>query len=96
MTITLRPEAESDLEGAALWYEGQRQGLGGEFLDEVTRILEILNEKPRLYPQVHKNLHRAMLRRFPFGIFYHVDSEGIIIVAVMHASRNPKEWKDRI
>lgn len=95
MSITLRPEADEDLYDAARWYEEQRQGLGGEFLDEVERTFGILDENPQLCPRVHAGIHRAVIRRFPFGIFYLVESEGIVIVAVMHASRNPKQWMDR-
>ena len=34
--VRIRPEAEKDLEEAAIWYESQREGLGDLFLDEVS------------------------------------------------------------
>ena len=94
-TVHIRPEAETDLEEAALWYEKQCPGLGDEFLDEVQDILKILSENPYLYAVVHKNARRALIRRFPFGLYYIIDQNSIIVVAAMHGSRHPKRWQKR-
>ena len=40
--VHLRPDAETDIEEAATWYEKQRKGLGDEFLDEVLSAFEII------------------------------------------------------
>jgi len=37
-SVYLRPDAETDIEEAAKWYEKQREGLGDEFLDEVLMV----------------------------------------------------------
>lgn len=42
--VTFRPEAEADLEDAAVWYESQRTGLGHSFLDEVESLTRTLAE----------------------------------------------------
>ena len=39
MDVYLRKDAEQDITHAAGWYEDQRPGLGGEFLDEALRTL---------------------------------------------------------
>lgn len=95
MTIRLRPEAEADVSEAAHWYELQRSDLGSEFLDEVLRTLSSISERPELYPVVHGSVRRAMINRFPFGIFYLSDNSEQIVLAVMHGSRDPSRWKDR-
>lgn len=95
MTTTVRPEAEADLEDAARWYEQRRGGLGKEFLDEVLRTLGTIEGNPELYARVHGDIRRAMLNRFPFGVFYLIESEGVVVVAVLHASRDPARWKER-
>ena len=48
MTVTLRPEAEADIEDAARWYEERRKGLGDEFLDEVLHTLGSIEGNPDL------------------------------------------------
>ncbi|NKB35873.1 MAG: type II toxin-antitoxin system RelE/ParE family toxin [Gammaproteobacteria bacterium] len=93
--IRLREEAEADLEEASVWYQQQRRGLGYEFLDEVVTLLHSIQQNPVAYPIVHRNTRPALTKRFPFGAFYRVESEHIVIVAIMHASRHPSRWKVR-
>ena len=93
--IRLRPEAEKDLLDAARWYEEQRQGLGKDLLDEIQAMFSMLAEAPMLHPVVHRNTRRAIIHRFPFGIYYRIEGATILVLAVMHASRNPHRWKSR-
>lgn len=95
MKIYIRPEAEIDIEEAALWYEKQSKGLGEEFLDEIHAAGAIIAVNPKIYQPIYKNIRRAVIRRFPFGIFYHVEEDAIVVFAVMHGSRHPKNWKKR-
>ena len=95
MNVTLRLEAQKDLESAARWYEERRRGLGSRLLDEVLRTVGLIAENPQGYPRVHGELRRAVTRRFPFGIFYLIENDGVVVIAVMHASRNPDRWKER-
>jgi plasmid stabilization system protein ParE len=44
---------------------------------------------------LHRETRRAVVRRFPFGVFYKVEEASIVVVAVMHGSRHPKQWKQR-
>jgi plasmid stabilization system protein ParE len=93
--IRLRPEAEDDLTEAATWYESQRAGLGQQFLDEVLVALDTIAEMPLMHTVIYRNTRRAWMRRFPFGIFYQVDSEGVVVIAVIHGSRHPRRWQGR-
>ena len=80
---------------AAAWYEDQRRGLGNRFLDEVVSAFSAISEAPRMFPSVHRNTRRALIRRFPFGVYYRIEGTEIVVVAVMHASRDPRRWKSR-
>jgi plasmid stabilization system protein ParE len=93
--IRLRPEAEQDLADAAAWYEEQRPGLGQEFLDEARVTLSTIAEMPSMYGAIHRSTRRALMHRFPFGIFYRVEKDLIIVLAVLHGSRHPRRWKSR-
>ena len=95
MNVTLRPEAQADLEGAAQWYEEHRRGLGGRLLDEVLRTIGLIAENPRRCPRVHGEIRRGVTRRFPFGVFYLIENDAVVVIAVMHASRDPARWKER-
>jgi plasmid stabilization system protein ParE len=95
LEVRLRPEAEQDLADAAAWYEEQRQGLGHEFLDEVLTMLSSIAETSLMYPNVHRNTRRAIIHRFPFSVYFRAENTTIVVVAIMHGSRNPRRWKSR-
>ena len=95
LEVRLRPEAEQDLSDAAAWYEAQVPGLGHRFLDEVLAAFSSVSETPLMYPVVHRNTRRALIHRFPFGVYYRVEQTDIVVLAVMHGSRNPRRWKIR-
>jgi toxin ParE1/3/4 len=93
--ILVRPAAAADIEEAFLWYERQRSGLGDEFRQELKVLLDRLSERPELYQVLHRETRRALLKRFPYGLFYRVYPEAIVVVAVMHARRSPRRWRSR-
>lgn len=93
--IYFRPEAEKDIEEAAIWYEKQRKGLGEEFIGEIERALEVMSDNPDMYAVVHRNTRRALIRRFPFAIYYRLEKDALVVVAIMHGSRDPKRWQKR-
>lgn len=94
--LRIRKEAEDDLHGAYKYYEQGRQGLGQDFLLCVEESLSKIVRNPQHYPVIHKNIHRTLVKRFPFGIFFIVKNKTIVILAVIHGSRNPKKWKTRM
>lgn len=95
LKVHLRPEAETDIEDAAKWYERQREGLGQDFLDDVLIALGTISENPNIHPVVHRQTRRVVVHRFPFGIFYRVEEDSVVVLAVMHGSRHPRRWKKR-
>ena len=95
MEIIVRPAAAADIDEAFVWYERQRPGLGEEFLAAVQATRESIAAHPAMYPVIHRDTRRALLHRFPYGIFYRVYQEAIVVVACMHAKRDPARWRSR-
>jgi len=93
--LIIRPEAKAELRDAFDWYESRVQGLGSEFLLAVDATLAGILRNPLQNPLVHKTIRRALLRRFPYEIFFVLDSHHVVILAVFHAKRNPKQWTER-
>jgi plasmid stabilization system protein ParE len=93
--VHFRPDAETDVADAAAWYEVQGAGLGAEFLDEILLTCNSIAENPEIYPIVYRKTRRAVIHKFPFGIYYRIGNGLAIIVAVMHGSRDPNKWKSR-
>jgi plasmid stabilization system protein ParE len=93
--VLIRPAAAADVEDAFAWYERQRPGLGVDFRLELQAALDRVAEKPELYQMIRRDTRRALLRRFPYGVFYRVYPEAIVVVAVMHGRRDPRRWQSR-
>jgi plasmid stabilization system protein ParE len=93
LPIVIRPRAESDIQAIHHWYEAERAGLGEDFLQ--TLRLTGLSQNPEVCAIIHKNVRRAVLPRFPYVIFYIATRARIVVLAVMHASRNPAAWPRR-
>jgi len=93
--LLVRPEAEVDVFEAASWYEREREGLGSAFLARVRRVFTRIESGPLQFPLVTTDIRRALLGRFPFGVFFLVDDHAAVVIAVMHLHRHPDSWEDR-
>jgi toxin ParE1/3/4 len=93
--VYVRREAELDLIDAYCWYEERRAGLGAAFLLSVEAAVALIRRFPESHPNVHKDVRRVLTRRFPYGVFYVVERERIVVIAVFHAKRDPRRWQAR-
>lgn len=91
----LRPEAKANLSEASRWYEERKPGLGAQFLAAIDAVLDKVGKNPLRYPRVYKDVRRAPVRRFPYGIFYLYDNRGISVLRVLHQARDPALWMRR-
>lgn len=95
--IIIRPEAEVEAQAAFDWYEEQSDGLGFEFLRAIDACLSGVARNPLAYTIVHQpNVRRALVRRFPFALFYLADDDAIVVIAVFNVKRHPIDWLRRV
>jgi plasmid stabilization system protein ParE len=96
--LIVRPEAESDIINAALWYESRVAGLGLEVTGEIRAAIERAIKHPRAHLLLRKQpeVHRLLAQRFPYRVFYIVRSDAIVIFAVLHAARHDRKWQERL
>lgn len=93
--IIVRPEAELDISEAYDWYEERSSGLGAQFLGAIDEALLLASREPEIFQRIHRSVRRALVHRFPYGIFYTIEPNEIVILAVMHTARHPSKWKQR-
>ena len=93
--IIFRPEARLEAEEAYRWYEGKRLGLGEELLLVIDAAIEQIQRSPEIGPIVHRNVRRVLTRRFPYGIYYVVESSRLVVIAVFHGRRDPRDLQKR-
>jgi plasmid stabilization system protein ParE len=94
--LSLTSEADQDIEGAYLWYENQRVGLGEDFLRSVEAALDLIGRLPELRAPLHRHYRRALVRRFPYCIFYKFDGATITVAYLSHTARDPAKWRARL
>ena len=93
--LVVQPQAELDIQAAVVWYEDQRFGLGSRFLDELDLVFQRIEDNPRQFPRVEGDVHRALLRHFPYGVYFLAEPESINVLAILHLRREPDMWKSR-
>jgi hypothetical protein len=89
LPVVYRQAARREIVHAARLYERHRRGLGNMFLDEIARVEGHISDGPRLYQRVVADVRRAVLRRFPFGLFYMEEERRIVVLACLDLRRDP-------
>ena len=96
MNVGLRPDAERDIAEAMAWYDGQQHGLGDSFLAEAEATLARIAMRPNGYPTTHGTFKRALMRKFPYTVYFRVAASDIVIFAVYHQRRQPDTLAERL
>jgi plasmid stabilization system protein ParE len=95
MRVVSHPEADEELEAAALWYEQRQPGLGDDFLDQFEHTLRRIVANPRRWRSIRGDNRKLNFQRFPYAIVYSVRADVLCIKAVMHLYRRPFYWLPR-
>jgi plasmid stabilization system protein ParE len=95
-TIIL-PLAKEDIQDAAKWYNNHQNELGKRFTKEVREKVHFIRQNPEALEIRYDNVRTAVLNVFPFMLHFTIEQENktIIILGVLHTSRDPEIWKGR-
>ena len=82
LRIAVRTAARHDLVAAAEWYEEREadSALPLELFDEFDEILALVAEHPEAFPLFEGPIRRAVLKQFPYGIYYTVEPEQVVVL----------------
>lgn len=95
-TFVLTPTANSDAKRAAEYYELCEEGLGERFIYEMRIGLRHITKYPEAWPKTRSNVRRYKIKSFPYLIFYLIEVDVIVVVAVMNSSQNPDQLSNRL
>jgi plasmid stabilization system protein ParE len=96
MIVELTPSAQSDLFDAAVAYELEREGLGARFEAQVDRLFTRISSRPLQFAQISdEGVRRALVRVFPYAIFFIIVEDRVRVFAVLHQHRQPEAWLAR-
>lgn len=92
LPLVFRRRVGQDLAGAYGWYEERRAGLGEEFLIAVDASFDAIERFPEMFVHVHGAVRRAIVSRFPYAVFYRIEPQQVVVLAVLHTARDPRLW----
>ena len=95
LPVVFRPQAEGEVLSARQWYEDRRAGLGDQFRAALDDAIERVSRQPESFPRVHREIRRALIQRFPFGLYFEVIEHHVVVLGMVHGHRDPKTWKSR-
>jgi plasmid stabilization system protein ParE len=95
LKVAFRPAARDELEAGASWYESKSPGLGLEFVKAVKVKVDLIIQSPLMYQEAMHGTRRAALNRFPYVIYFRINGQRLVILAVFHSSRKPTIWQRR-
>lgn len=96
MKYSFHPDAEVEFNHAIAYYEECSEGLGLDFAIEIHSTIGRILAHPKAWSILKNDIRRCLVRRFPYGILYSIESDEIFILAVMNLHQNPDHWKYRI
>lgn len=95
LRIVFLPAARAEFDAAVLWYDLQRAGLGMQFVSEINRVIDLASNHPERFPVKYLEIRCAQARRFPYSVFFSLEIERIVVLAVFHVRRDPAIWQAR-
>jgi toxin ParE1/3/4 len=94
--LLVRDEARRELIEARDYYDEQRPGHGERFVDAVEHEFALLLEFENIGKPVGSGIRRRTLSDWPYGIFYRIRGDDLIIIAIAHHRRRPGYWRPRL
>jgi plasmid stabilization system protein ParE len=95
VNLRLTPAAEADVKGVHAWFRDRGHDLDDRFFQALDQCLDAIERNPFAFAVVHRDIRRALLRQFPYCIFYVVSGQEIVVLACIHGDRDSETWKNR-
>ncbi|MDQ5844500.1 MAG: type II toxin-antitoxin system RelE/ParE family toxin [Acidobacteriota bacterium] len=94
--LVFRRVAQLELDEAVAWYENKRVGLGIEFRIEIEKYLERIANQPQRFRKVRGDVRRVVVQRFPYSIYFLPEANTIVVLAIFHVRRAPRNLEGRL
>ena len=96
LSVLIDPEAREEFESAFDYYEARQSGLGWRFARALGHFFEKVIAFPELYQPIERDIRQGIVAGFPYFVFYRVEKEFIRVLAILHASRDPRLMRSRL
>jgi plasmid stabilization system protein ParE len=95
--LRVHPEARREASAATTWYGTRSHDAARDFARAVRAGVQSIRERPAAWAHWKgSDIRRKILHKFPYSIFYIVENDAVVIVAIAHHKRRPGYWKPRL
>lgn len=97
----LSPGAKADISSAVRWYQRKDPKVAFRFLLETRATLRRIERFPYQFPVIEATedvkdpVRRALLKDFPYFIYFTLNKDVASVRAIVHQRRNHTVWMDR-
>lgn len=95
LPIILEDDAQAEYDEAFDWYDARSAVKAVEFEQAVEAVLTRIGAQPRAHAVVYKDVRRALVRGFPYCVYYAEEPQQVVVISVFHTSRDPAIWQGR-
>jgi toxin ParE2 len=92
-SVVFRREAKRDIVRATRWYAKQNLRAGEKFADAIDLAVAAVLENPYQYAIVKRQSRRVRVPGFPYGIYYRIAGDQVVVTACTHFRRHPRHWR---
>jgi plasmid stabilization system protein ParE len=96
MAYEFHPDALSEFEAAAQYYAGCQPGLELRFIGNIEAAIQRICKAPQSWCVIEGDIRRCFAHVFPYAVLYSMEPRHVLIIAVMHCSREPGYWRYRL
>ncbi|MEK0449568.1 MAG: hypothetical protein RL088_1836 [Verrucomicrobiota bacterium] len=96
MRYAFHPDALDEYEDAALYYAARQEGLELRFIACIESAFRQISDEPTRWRPFEQDVRRCLAHVFPYAVLYSIEPDYILIIAVMHCSREPGYWRNRV
>ena len=95
-SVRYKRAASAEVEAAIVRYARPDIDQASSFIKDLERTEAHLRAQPALYQQVEGEIRRAVLRRFPYSLFYVIERDEVVVLACMHQHQKPQTREELI
>lgn len=96
MPVEFHPEALSEFGAAAQCFAERQPGLELRFISSIETVLQRISATPQSWRVLEGEIRRCLAQVFPYAVLYSVETDHVLIIAVMHCGREPGYWRNRL
>jgi plasmid stabilization system protein ParE len=96
MKLIIKPAAQREFDQAVAWYRSQSTRVATRFHTSVLGLFTRITQHPKHYAVEWRDIREALVRSFPYAIYFRATADLITVYSVFHTSRDPEDWQARV